>query len=188
MTSCVSHHCEGSAIPILHLSSAYGPSQRPFSGTNFAIRGSTCPSSRLSPEIEGFCQQLVALISLCEGSTPPSELWSSNSSTLYLDGFLGPLHSSNCVSECTSFLYIGSGAYFCGGTDDSVKERSLPFTCIQSMSSTLAPLPLELLPCYLSIDMTIVLAMAMGLDNLSRSLYPFACISYPCVQFLFATS
>ena len=39
LTSCASHHCEGSTLPIFHLSSAYGPSQRPFSVTNFAIRG-----------------------------------------------------------------------------------------------------------------------------------------------------
>ena len=111
LTSCVSHHCEGSVLPIFHLSSAYGPSQRPFSVTNFAIRGSTCPSSRLSPEIEGFCQQFVALSSPCGGSIPPTQFWSSNSSTLGLGGRFPPLHSSNCVSVCTSFLYIGSGAY-----------------------------------------------------------------------------
>ena len=112
LTSCVSHHCEGSILPIFHLSSAYGPSQRPFSVTNFAIRGSTCPSSRLSPEIEGFCQQFVALSSPCGGSIPPTQLWSSNSSTLGLGGRFPPLHSSNCVSVCTSFLYIGSGCIY----------------------------------------------------------------------------
>ena len=84
LTSCLSHHCEGSTLPILHLSSSYGPSKRPFSVTNFAITGSTCPSSRLSPEIEGFCLQFLALSSLCGGSTPPIQLWSSNSSTLRL--------------------------------------------------------------------------------------------------------
>ena len=129
---CVSHHCEGSTLPIFHLSSAYGPSQRPFSVTNFAIRGSTCPSSRLSPEIEGFCQQFVALSSLCGGSIPPTQFWSSNSSTLGLGGRFPPLHSSNCVSVCTSFLYIGSGAYLCVGTDDSVIRSPLPITCIHS--------------------------------------------------------
>ena len=113
LTYCVSHHCEGSALPILHLSSAYGPSQRPFSGTSLAIKGSTCPSSRLKPGIESFCLQFLALSSLCGGSTPPSELWISNSSTRCLDGFLAPLRASNCVSE---FLCIGSGAYVCAGT------------------------------------------------------------------------
>ena len=39
LTSCVSHHCEGSILPILHLSSAYGPFQRPLLGTNIAIGG-----------------------------------------------------------------------------------------------------------------------------------------------------
>ena len=134
LTSCVSHHCEGSVLPIFHLSSAYGPSQRPFSVTNFAIRGSTCPSSRLSPELEGFCQQFVALSSLCGGSIPPTQFWSSNSSTLGLGGRFPPLHSSNCVSVCTSFLYIGSGAYLRVGTDDSVNRSPLPITCIHSMS------------------------------------------------------
>ena len=229
LTSCVSHHCEGSALPIFHLSSAYGPSQRqrPFSVTNFAIRGSTCPPSRLSPEIEGFCQQFVALSSLCGGSIPPTQFWSSNSSTLGLGGRFPPLHSSNCVSVCTSFLYkgsgayicvgtddsvirsplpitcihsmswisaplplhsstcmlsidfimmyIGSGAYFCGGTDDSVIKSLLPITCIQSMSSIFAPLPLELLPCYLSTDMTMGSRNSVGLDDSSRSPLPFTC-------------
>ena len=228
LISCVSHHCEGSILPILHLSSAYGPSQRPFSVTNFAIRGSTCPSSRLSPEIEGFCQQFVDLSSLCGGSIPPTQFWSSNSSTLGLGGRFPPLHSSNCVSVCTSFLYIGSGAYicvgtddsvirsplpitcthsmswisaplplhsstcmlsidfsmmyigsgayFCGGTDDSVIKSPLPITCIQSMSSIFAPLlPLELLPCDLSTDMTMGSRNSVGLDDSSRSPLPFTC-------------
>ena len=227
LTSCVSHHCEGSALPIFHLSSAYGPSQRPFSVTNFAIRGSTCPPSRLSPEIEGFCQQFVALSSLCGGSIPPTQFWSSNSSTLGLGGRFPPLHSSNCVSVCTSFLYIGSGAYscvgtddsvirsplpitcihsmslisaplplhsstcmlsidfsmmyigsgayFCGGTDDFVIKSPLPITCTQSMPSIFAPLPLELLPCYLSIDLTMGSRNSVGLDDSSRSPLPFTC-------------
>ena len=156
LTSCVSHHCEGSVLPIFHLSSAYGPSQRPFSVTNFAIRGSTCPPSRLSPEIEGFCQQFVALSSLCGGSIPPTQFWSSNSSTLGLGGRFPPLHSSNCVSVCTSFLYIGSGAYICVGTDDSVIRSPLPITCIHSMSWISAPLPLHSSTCMLSIDFSMM--------------------------------
>ena len=175
LTSCVSHHCEGFILPILHLSSAYGPSQRPFSVTNFAIRGSTCPSSRLSPELEGFCQQFVALSSLCGGSIPPTQVWSSNSSTLGLGGRFPPLHSSNCVSVCTSFLHIGSGAYLRVGTDDSVIKSPLPITCTQSMSSIFAPLPLELLPCYLSIDLTMGSRNSVGLDDSSRSPLPFTC-------------
>ena len=230
LTSCASHHCEASTLPIFHLSSAYGPSQRPFSVTNFAIRGSTCPPSRLSPELEGFCLQFVALSSLCGGSIPPTQFWSSNSSTLGLGSRYPPLHSSNCVSECTSFLYIGSGAYlrvgtddsvirshlpitciqsmswisaplslhsstcmlsidfsmmyigsgayFCSGTDDSVIRSPLPITYIQSMSSILAPLPLELLPCYLSTDMTMGSRYGVGLDDSSRCPLPFACIAH----------
>ena len=37
LTSCACHRFEGSALPALHLSSAYGAFQRSFSGTNFAI-------------------------------------------------------------------------------------------------------------------------------------------------------
>ena len=72
-------------------------------------------------------------------------------------------------------MYIGSGAYFCGGTDDFVIKSPLPITCTQSMSSIFAPLPLELLPCYLSIDMTMGSRNSVGLDDSSRSPLPFTC-------------
>ena len=88
--------------------------------------------------------------------------------------------------QCTSFLYIGSGAYFCGGTDDSVIKSPLPITCTQSMSSILAPLPLELLPYHLSTD---VLAMVCGTRRLiTMSFTLHLHCSYPCVQLLVAIS
>ena len=90
-----------------------------------------------------------------------------------------PPHSSTCMLSIDfSMMYIGSGAYFCGGTDDSAIKSPLPITCTQSMSSILALLPLELLLCYLSIDLTMGSRCGVGLDDSSRSPSPFTCIAH----------
>ena len=110
--------------------------------------------------------QFLALSSLCGGSTC---------------GFLGPLRSSNCVSVCTSFLYIGAGACLCVGTDDSVIRSPLPITCIHSMSLTSAPLPLHSSTCMLSIDFN-MMHIGSGAffggtdDSVIKSLLPITCI------------
>ena len=125
--------CETFSFAIANLSLTNGSPKTPFSTSNceiwchdwLHISHSLC----LRPLPEGFWQQNSYLSVALRASTPPSELWSSNSSTLCLDGFLVPLHSSNCVSVCNSCLYIGSGAYLCVGTDDSVIRSLLPIRC-----------------------------------------------------------
>ena len=126
--------------------------------------------------MRAFAKKTSYLSVACGGTIPLLEFWSSNSSTLCLDGFLTPLHSSNCVSACNSCLYIGSGAGTCVGLDDSSRSP-LPNTCIHSMCTMSAPLPSHLLTSAWSIDSIMGPRCCVGLDDLSRSPLPFACTS-----------
>ena len=93
-----------------------------------------------------------------------------------------PLHSSNCVSECTSFLYIGSGAYLCVGTDDSVIKSPLPITCIHSMLLISTPLPLHSSTCMLSCDFSIIKSPLpiTCIQSMSSILAPLPLELLPC--------
>ena len=127
---------------------------------------------------KGFCHRNCHLSVVLGDSTSPLELWSSNSFTLSPDGFLGPLRSSNFASDCGSILYIGSGATSCVGSDDYICRSPLPDTCIHSMSSTFAPLPLYA-------TCTSIIASGMGSqigvgidDSINESLLPFTSTSF----------
>ena len=172
--------CETFSLAIANLSLKKGSPKTPFSTSNCVIRCHDwlriSHSLGLSPFRGGFCQQTSYLSVACGGTIPLLEFWSSNSSTLCLDGFLTPLHSSNCVSACNSWLYIGSGAGTCVGLDDSSRSP-LPNTCIHSMCTISAPLPSHLLTSAWSIDSIMGPRCCVGLDDLSRSPLPFACTS-----------
>ena len=87
------------SLAIANLSLKKGSPKTPFSTSNCVIRCHDwlriSHSLGLSPFRDGFCQQTSYLSVACGGTIPLLEFWSSNSSTLCLDGFLTPLHSSN---------------------------------------------------------------------------------------------
>ena len=126
---------------------------------------------------KGFCHRYCHLSVVLGDSTSPLEFWSSNSFALSPDGFLGPLRSSNFASDCGSILYIGSGATSCVGSDDYICRSPLPNTCIHSMSSIYAPLPLH---CPLHLMNCILLCNSLAFTSL---VHTFAIVAADCLIF-----
>ena len=167
------HHFarEGSLLPVANLRLKSGSALAPFSASNCDIRCRNwlhiSHSLGFSLLPKGFCHRNCLLSVVLGDSTSPLELWSSNSFTLSPDGFLGPLRSWNFASDCGSILYICSGATSCVGSDDVMHDSLLPKTCIHSMSSIYAPLPLH---CPLRLMNCILLCNSLAFTSLGAYL------------------
>ena len=160
----VYHHLTiaGCDLNLANLIAKNGSWNLPFLASNCDIRCYIwlyfCLASGLSPLDRGFYYICNHLNVDCRGSIPPIEFWSWISSTLTLDGFHCPLHSSNGMLECIlSFLTCH--------VVDLPSELLYLFARKLSAISCMAPSWLVFLTCILSIDTCLCATCVRELDD-----------------------
>ena len=172
---------EGLLLATLLLTLTKGCLYIPFSASNCVIWCHIVFGWNPLGDPMGFYHQSCYLSVAGGGTTPPTEFWSCNSSTLTHNGFHSSLRSSNCVSECEIILYIGIGAHFLVGIDGSFNKNILPITCGHSMSVICAPLLphflIGMLPTHFSkVNVDSGARSGVGIDDsFNKSILPNTC-------------